>query len=237
MDKLEAKQILEHELSKYRTQSHEDLQRLLSEQDVFEVTGNIGTKYQIEIQAFWDDKVKGLLRVSGAIDDGGVSAYAPLCDDFIVSSQGEFIGDSAQEKSGGKVPRNYLTQCYGISRSKMKTIFLLLVGTLLGVVLCTVAIGSLHVGGTLEMLGAVLVEDQTVYAPGYSNDNFRRVRPNMSKAEVLELIGEPFAWNLNSPGEVIGYWSRACYEGNYRWRIIFFEGDRVKTVEVGYYWD
>jgi hypothetical protein len=93
MDNEEAACILAQELAKYRRELYADLQRLLKDVDAYEVAGPSGVNYQIEIQALWDDEPNGNLRVIGGIDDGGLSAYAPLTDDFILSPSGEFIGE------------------------------------------------------------------------------------------------------------------------------------------------
>ena len=59
----------------------------------YELTGQNGTKYQIEIQAFWDDKPGGNIRVTGNIDDGGLRVFIPLTDGFIKGPGEEFIGE------------------------------------------------------------------------------------------------------------------------------------------------
>jgi hypothetical protein len=56
------------------------------------VTAASGVRYQIELQAFRDDKRAKNLRVIGAIDDGGWSSYLPLTDNFIVAPDGSFVG-------------------------------------------------------------------------------------------------------------------------------------------------
>ncbi len=53
----------------------------------FEVKGESGAEYQVEIQAWWDDKKDEDIRVSFNIDDGRLSAYMPLSDDFIVKRE------------------------------------------------------------------------------------------------------------------------------------------------------
>ena len=93
MNKEEAKMVLNTLLAKYRAKTYSDLQYLMNEQDTSEVMGESGTKYQLEIQAVWDDKKDGNLRVMGAVDDGGLRAIAPLTNDFIISPNGEFIGE------------------------------------------------------------------------------------------------------------------------------------------------
>jgi len=93
MNKKEAKDFLIKFLDEYRAKSYSDLQYLLNTQDTLEVSADSGGKYQVEIQAVWDDKNGGNLRVIGAIDDGGLRAFVPLTDDFIISPAGEFIDE------------------------------------------------------------------------------------------------------------------------------------------------
>jgi hypothetical protein len=93
MDHEEARSILRTELDKYRGATHSELQRLLTEQDVKEVAGGSGKIYQIEIEAEWDDRTGGNIRVLGHVDDGGIRALAPLSDDFIVAPDGSFVGE------------------------------------------------------------------------------------------------------------------------------------------------
>ena len=96
MDKSEAKRILDKELLRLRTQSHEDLQELIISPLVVERKGASGVSYQIEIQALWDNprEAEGDLRVIGSIDDGGfLSAFMPLSSDFIINSEGKVGGE------------------------------------------------------------------------------------------------------------------------------------------------
>ena len=93
MDQQEARSVLEGQLLPYRSLGYERLLRLLKEQDVFEVVGTSGTVYQLEIQAVWDGRKGGDLRVMGSIDDKGWRAFAPLISDFIVRPDGMFVGE------------------------------------------------------------------------------------------------------------------------------------------------
>lgn len=93
MDKTEAKKILTEQLERYRKRSHSELTQLIDQPETFTVMGESGTKYQIEIQAFWDHKPGGDLRVIGSIDDGGWHALSPLNDDFIMRNDGSFVGE------------------------------------------------------------------------------------------------------------------------------------------------
>lgn len=94
MDIKEAKTLLENALRLYRDKPYSILSSMIEkEPDIFEVTDRSGTKYQIEIQIFWDDKPFGNVRVLGSIDDGGLRAFSPLSADFIKSPSEEFIGE------------------------------------------------------------------------------------------------------------------------------------------------
>ena len=93
MDSEEARDVLLAELDRYRRMPYTALQRLRSEQDHLEIVGRSGVKYQVEIQAFWDSGREGDLRVRGAIDDGGLRAFVPLVEDFIMNPAGGFVGE------------------------------------------------------------------------------------------------------------------------------------------------
>jgi hypothetical protein len=58
------------------------------------MVGVSGTRYQVEITAFWDSGKPGNLRVLAAIDDGGWRAFKPLSTDFIMAPDGSFVGEA-----------------------------------------------------------------------------------------------------------------------------------------------
>ena len=93
MNSAEAKALLQIELTRYRKSSYTELQRLLNTQDVYEVSDASGERYYLEIEAFWDDRKFGNLRVVGAIDDGGLRVFFPVSDSFILTPQGKFLGE------------------------------------------------------------------------------------------------------------------------------------------------
>lgn len=93
MNKAEAKEILEKELSVYRSRPCSDLVNLLGQPIHTEVRSGSGITYQLEIQVFWDGQPGGNLRVLGSVDDGGWRAFLPLTDSFIVRPDGSFVGE------------------------------------------------------------------------------------------------------------------------------------------------
>jgi hypothetical protein len=94
MDAAEARAILREELDELRRATYDDLVlRLLDKPQTHERTGRSGIVYQVELQAFWDDRPHESLRVLASIDDGGFSAFRPLSDDFIRAPDGSFVGE------------------------------------------------------------------------------------------------------------------------------------------------
>jgi hypothetical protein len=94
MDRAEAFSVAEAELKELRRTTYSQLvERLLDKQESVERVGASGARYAVEIQAFWDDKPNGNLRVSTAVDDGGWRAFVPLVVDFIRAPDGSFVGE------------------------------------------------------------------------------------------------------------------------------------------------
>ena len=94
MNKAEAKSLISKELDNYRAKTYQELVSMVdSEPITYEAAGSDGKMYQIEIQAFGDDKPNGNVRVLGNIDDKGWRSFIPLSDDFIKGPSGEFIGE------------------------------------------------------------------------------------------------------------------------------------------------
>jgi len=93
MDSHEGRAVVSEQLRRYRAMSYKELQRLLKEQDCFETRGPSGVSYQVEIEAVWDDRPGGNLRVFGHVDDGGLRAFDPLTEDFIMAPDGSIVGE------------------------------------------------------------------------------------------------------------------------------------------------
>jgi ribosomal protein S28E/S33 len=86
MNNTEARTILDEHVRQWEQRSYDELSRLIAAKHIetFEQTGASGSVYQIAIQFFWDDSPGGAIRVAGAIDDGGIRAYLPLCSSALV---------------------------------------------------------------------------------------------------------------------------------------------------------
>ena len=102
------RELLSTHLSRFRTQSYADLaERVESDRHNhdclahFEATAADGTEYQIEINALWDDRPGGDVRVIGSISAepqrrllGVLPIYvADATDSFIMNPNGEFVGE------------------------------------------------------------------------------------------------------------------------------------------------
>ena len=93
MNNEEAVTILQAHLSSYRQRTYSELVALMGQPQVAEVQGSSGTKYQLEVEVFWDSAAGGDIRVLGSVDDGGWRAFKPLCEDFILAPNGAFVGE------------------------------------------------------------------------------------------------------------------------------------------------
>ena len=86
-DKDEAARLIAAELEGLNKLEYDELRKTFIEQKSiwnYRVTGATGIEYQVEIQGFWEDAVDLDIRIIGSIDNGGLSAYMPLCDSLIV---------------------------------------------------------------------------------------------------------------------------------------------------------
>ena len=93
MNKQEAQSLLRKTLKRYKKWPYDELRDMIGKIDTLQIKGETGTEYQVEVQVFWDNKLKQNIRVSGAIDDGGWRAFLPITDSFIVAPDGTFIGE------------------------------------------------------------------------------------------------------------------------------------------------
>jgi len=93
MNKEEAKQLLETAVKELRAKSRLELEGLIGAPVAYTVQGKSGTTYQMEKQAFWDDKKGQDLRILVSIDDGGWRAFFPTTESFIMAPNGSFVGE------------------------------------------------------------------------------------------------------------------------------------------------
>jgi hypothetical protein len=88
-----ARTLIEEELRRLRKLSYTELLKLVDTASTDDMQGPDGKRYQIERQAFWDDKKGHNIRVVVSVDDGGLRALIPMTGSFIISPDGSFIGE------------------------------------------------------------------------------------------------------------------------------------------------
>jgi hypothetical protein len=86
--------LLQH-LNVFRRKTYAELAALVGETETGELTGEGGTRYQYEVSFYWDDpdRPNDIVRVFGSIDDGGIRAFLPLCESFLVAPNGSIVGE------------------------------------------------------------------------------------------------------------------------------------------------
>ncbi|WP_299426161.1 hypothetical protein [uncultured Meiothermus sp.] len=82
MNRNEAKKVLEEQLQRFGGGSYLELfsQAMAQRVETYEVLGESGVRYQVEVQFLWDRQPGGTIRVMGSIDDQRFSSLVPLTD-------------------------------------------------------------------------------------------------------------------------------------------------------------
>lgn len=78
MNRTEAKWLMLRELAQWRRRPYGELRGQLGQSHHEQRLGCSGTRYQLELEAIWDAKPEGDIRILAAIDDGGLRAFFPL---------------------------------------------------------------------------------------------------------------------------------------------------------------
>lgn len=93
MNQDEAEHVIAERLDRWKGAPYTQLVALISHPEVDEAVGPSGIVYQVDVQAVWDDRSEGNVRVICSVDDGGWRAFAPLSDGFVISPKGKLIGE------------------------------------------------------------------------------------------------------------------------------------------------
>ena len=91
MNKAEAKEVLAGQLRELQKLPYAEFRSWVVEKKIETplVKGASGAEYQVEVEALWDGKPGGDIRVLVSVDDGGfLSSFLPLCGSFIVAPGG-----------------------------------------------------------------------------------------------------------------------------------------------------
>lgn len=81
--------------------------------------------------------------------------------------------------------------------------------------------------------------EDTVYAAGYSDAAFKRVRVGMSETDVAELLGEPLEfYAVEGTPDLVGWrYSRSARDASYHVRAVLFRDRRVVEIFCEFYLD
>ncbi len=170
---------------------------------------------------------------------------APVCQEVVVGKGAHRIGS---------MPSCGLTIFYSISfqytyklcgRFRIATLkmrkSLILVVLLTCALAVALAVHLRSLDGLDGLLFGTLLSEDTVYAPGYSDSGFRKVRPGMSVAEVYALLGAPLEqWTIaaDSAGPDMGQrWSRSPGDTHYRCRVVLYYRGTVVEKHSEFYVD
>jgi hypothetical protein len=94
MNTVEALALLDREIQIFRAEPYARLSARLADGGLaYEVAGDTGTTYQVEMLFLWDSEPEGPIHVIGSIDDGGWRAFVPLTTSFIKAPDGSFVGE------------------------------------------------------------------------------------------------------------------------------------------------
>ena len=98
MNQREAKEILDSIVAGYHKKTYAELAQLIDgDIGVFHVYGESGTKYEIEIDVFWDEENEKNIRFDAILDTGIFSSLFPMRETFIKSPDNEFIEEEYEK--------------------------------------------------------------------------------------------------------------------------------------------
>ena len=83
--------LIDAELRRLQERSYSELAALIGKVETKDVVAEDGKTYQVEIQAFWDGRKGGDVRLIVAADDSGWRALKPLTGDFVMRPDGSLV--------------------------------------------------------------------------------------------------------------------------------------------------
>jgi hypothetical protein len=95
MEETDASVVADEVLVELRREPYELLLPRIGHPEGRTLRGPSGSEYQIELEAFWDDRKSGNLRVAVLVDDGALRAFVkPLSRDFVIAPDGSFVSEA-----------------------------------------------------------------------------------------------------------------------------------------------
>ena len=109
--------------------------------------------------------------------------------------------------------------------------------SLIAVVLVLLGFHYYCLDGISGWLLSRFYDEDTPYAPGYSDSAFRKVREGMTEDEVRDLLGQPLdRWSLDN-NRFGRRWSKSPSDGNYKLRVVIFTEGKVTRKTSEFYLD
>ena len=93
MNTVEARRILKERLGRIRAMSYQNLAAKVDAVLTEEISRDSERSWQLEFGVHWDAEPFGNIRVVGMIDDGGLRAFVPLTESFIMAPSGAFVDE------------------------------------------------------------------------------------------------------------------------------------------------
>jgi hypothetical protein len=93
MDHGIAYELINSELKELRRKRYGELVELIDSPVHKEKLGSDGKSYQLEILGHWDSKKRDNVLIVVSADDGGLRAFSPLYNHFIMAPDGSFVGE------------------------------------------------------------------------------------------------------------------------------------------------
>lgn len=96
-------------------------------------------------------------------------------------------------------------------------------------------------GGVQDLVLDLLLTDDTLYAPGYTDEQFNAIEVGMTEAEVLRRLGppldEPYHPQAAEDRDTGMRWTRSAHDSNYKCRVVIFRDGRVSEKHAEFYID
>jgi hypothetical protein len=104
--------------------------------------------------------------------------------------------------------------------------------------MCRFTVPKLQLDGYTGLLFRILLNtDDTLYTKDYTDKNFLVLKRGMTKQQVVQLLGRPFA-EFNSSGSTISMqYSKSPNDTHYRARAVRLQNNKVVDIISYYYVD
>lgn len=97
-------------------------------------------------------------------------------------------------------------------------------------------------GSPEDVVLDILLTDDTIYAAGFTDDQFNAIEVGMTEAEVIHRLGppidEPYVPRFEGQGWDKGMrWTHSAHDSHYKCRVVIFRSGRVSEKHAEFYVD